>query len=1072
MNLNSDDINIYLNKNIDRLFDQINKSAKRNEGKEENFRIDIAILINDIFRDLKIDSKISPEQEFSVAQGRIDSLYGNIIIEFKAPSKISDKNISANKPFIEQVQRQMIGLSKKNKQEIEKILGVVFDGYNIIYVRYRNNIWITSKVIKVDEESLELFLKRLLSLSIEKKALTIDNLLRDFNSNSERTKKIVSLFYKKILNNKDYNKSKLLFEQWKHLFREICGYDFDTLNLKIQNLKHHYNLEDYDVKIDYLIFSIHTYFSLIIKFLSIEVLTYLSNKKHDGLNVLITDSQLKLKEQLEDMETGGLYKKLGVTNFLEGDFFGWYLSLWDDEIYHELRDLIEEFRNYDYSSINLEPDSAKDLLKDVYHNLFPKELRHNLGEYYTPDWLAEFLINEMKIDYSLNNSILDPTCGSGTFIVLLIRNYIAHNNGKIENAEILNNILNNIKGYDLNPLAVISARANYIIALGDLFNERENEIEIPIYLCDSMLTILEQKQFNRDCYIVSTKADNFPIPASLTAKEINKLLDLINESVELNYTKENFIARIRNDNIIDESLLEKEATVLKEWFSKMNSLESKGLNGIWTNVIKNAFAPIFQKKVDYIIGNPPWIVWQSLPEEYRNSIQKYWYDYKVFEHTGLSARLGSAHDDISVLMTYVIMDNFLKNNGKLGFVINQNIFQSSGGGQGFRKLMIKDSIPIKIQKVHDFVKVQPFKDLGASNKTAVFTAIKNQETEFPIEYIVWNKKIKGRIHSNESLENVFDLIDNEKLKAKPIKERNSSWIVGTQKELNIFDKMITEENSYYRARKGVDTSANGVYWVKVKEKLPNNHVLVDNSPEASKTTIKLVENVSLEEDLLYPLLRGSGVRRWTADTPYSIILPYTNDGKVIGKEDLKIEYPRTFEYFYKKGNEFIDILKNRAIYKKHYLSLNTKDKIPEYVIYNIGPYTFSPYKVVWKALASGMIATTISTYNNKLIIPDHNLIMIPLYDESEAYYLSGILNAQIVTKFVNAYISWFFSAHILERMYIPTFDSENVAHMQIVNLSKSAHLLAKQNDKKLDEVEKQINIAVETLLTEDNNHLQ
>ncbi len=1066
MNLNSDDINLYLNKNIDKIYDKIIGSAKKNEGKEENFRIDIAILINDIFRDLKIDTKINPEQEFSVAQGRIDSLYGNIVIEYKAPGKISSNNSSGNKSFIEQVQRQIIGLSERNKIEKEKILGVIFDGYNIIYVRYRNNIWSISKIIKVDKESIELFLKRLLSLSIEKKALTIENLLNDFSSNSERTKKIVSLLYKKSCNNKDYNKTKLLFEQWKHLFREVCGYDFDTLDFKIQNLKQHYDIGEDNVKIDYLIFSIHTYFSLIIKFLSIEVLTYLSNKKDDGLNVLITDNQIKLKEQLEDMESGGLYKKLGVTNFLEGDFFGWYISLWDDEIYYELRDLIEEFRKYDYSSINLEPDSAKDLLKDVYHNLFPRELRHNLGEYYTPDWLAEFLINEMEIDYSLNKSILDPTCGSGTFIVLLIRNYISHNKGNIEDIEILKNVLSNIKGYDLNPLAVISARANYIIALGDLFNERENELEIPIYLCDSMLTILEQKQFDRDCYIVSTKADNFPIPISLIDEGvINKVLDILNEAVILNYTEENFIARIKNENIIDEELLNKEEIVLKELYSIMYSLEEKGLNGIWSNVIKNAFAPIFQKKVDYIIGNPPWIVWQSLPEEYRKSIQKYWHEYKVFEHTGLSARLGSAHDDISVLMTYVIMDNFLKDKGKLGFVINQNIFQSSGGGQGFRKLMIKDSTPIKIEKVHDFVKVEPFKDLGASNKTAVFTAIKNQETEFPVEYIVWDKKVRGRVYSNESLENILkEIIEGKSLKAKPIKERNSSWIIGTKKELNIFDKMITYEDVYYKARKGVDTSANAIYWVKSKKRLPNNQVLIDNSPETSRKIIKYVENVSLEEDLVYPLLRGNGVQRWIAETPYDIVLPYTDDGKVIEVDDLKVKYPRTFEYFYKKENGFIDILINRATYKKHYLSLNTKNAVPEYVLYNIGPYTFSPYKVVWKALASGMIATTISTENNKLIIPDHNLIMIPLYNKDEAYYLSGILNAKIVSKFVNAYISWFFSTHILEHMYIPKFNPENETHIQIVNLSKTAHTLARQKNKELNDVERQIDLAVERLL--------
>lgn len=1067
-NLDSDKINLYLNNNIDDLYRSVKSAAEKNKGKEENFRVETAIIINDIFRDLNINSKINPEQEFSVANGRIDSLYGNIIIEYKAPGKISkNNNSSQNKKAIKQVKKQILGLSKKNGVPKEKILGTIFNGEYLIYVRYRNDIWNISNVIKVDKESLELFFKRLLSLSIEKKALTIDNLLSDFGSDSKRTKKIVGILYDKCVNNTTYNKPKLLFEQWKCLFREVCGYDFDTLDIKIQDLKDHYELKGDNVKIDYLLFSIHTYFALIIKFLSIEVLTYLSNKKQDGLHSLITDNQIKLKEQLADMESGGLYKKLGVSNFLEGNFFSWYLSLWDDEIYYELRDLIEEFRKYDYSSINLEPESAKDLLKDVYHNLFPKELRHNLGEYYTPDWLAEFLINEMNIDYSFDKSILDPTCGSGTFIVLLIRNYIAHNKENMDNAEMLNNILNNIKGYDLNPLAVISARANYIIALGDLFNKRESEIEIPIYLCDSMLTILEQRHLDRDCYIVSTKADSFPIPISLVNKGvINKVLDILNESVKLGYTSDNFISRIKMENIVDIDLLEKEEVVLRELFDKMSYLEAKGLDGIWCNVIKNSFAPIFQKKVDYIIGNPPWIVWQSFPEDYRVSIQKYWHEYKVFEHKGLTARLGSAHDDISVLMTYVIMDNFLKDKGKLGFVINQNIFQSSGGGQGFRKLMIKDSIPIKIEKVHDFVKVQPFKDLGADNKTAVFIAIKNAETEFPVDYIVWDKKLKGKIYSNESLEIVLkNKIQCTPLKAKPIKERNSSWIIGSNRELNIFEKMITYDEPHYRARKGVDTSANAIYWVKSKRNLPGNKVLVDNSPETSRKKIKQVENVVIEKDLLYPLLRGSDIKRWFVETPYDIIIPYTEDGKVIEIEDLKVKYPRTFEYFYKDENGFIDILVKRATYKKHYLSLNTPNKVPEYILYNIGPYTFSPYKVVWKALASGMIATTISSVDGKLIIPDHNVIMIPIYEEDEAYYLSGILNAEIVSKFVTAYTSWFFSTHVLNHMYIPNFDADDPIHREIVDLSKEAHMLAETKNKKLHDIEKQINLIVEKLLT-------
>ncbi len=164
---------------------------------------------------------------------------------------------------------------------------------------------------------------------------------------------------------------------------------------------------------------------------------------------------------------------------------------------------------------------------------------------------------------------------------------------------------------------------------------------------------------------------------------------------------------------------------------------------------------MFQRKVDYIIGNPPWIDWQNLPENYRDSIQKYWHEYRVFDHKGQKAQLGSAHDDISVLMTYVIMDNFLKDEGELAFVINQNLLQAAGGGDEFRKFAIKEKTPVRVKSVNDFVEVEPFKDLGANNKTATIVLQKNQLNKYPVIYKKWNKCCKKIIGANESKKDVF-----------------------------------------------------------------------------------------------------------------------------------------------------------------------------------------------------------------------------------------------------------------------------------------------------------------------------
>src|SRR5205823_3701686 len=128
----------------------------------------------------------------------------------------------------------------------------------------------------------------------------------------------------------------------------------------------------------------------------------------------------------------------------------------------------------------------------LYQQLFPKSVRHDLGEYYTPDWLAEHVLNELEYSGDPDQRILDPACGSGTFLVMAInriRSWYETNREKCryDEGELCKKILANVIGFDLNPLAVMAARTNYLIAIRDLVGH-VNKVEIPIYLCDSIMT--------------------------------------------------------------------------------------------------------------------------------------------------------------------------------------------------------------------------------------------------------------------------------------------------------------------------------------------------------------------------------------------------------------------------------------------------------------------------------------------------------------------------------------------------------------------------------------------------------
>ena len=74
-------------------------------------------------------------------------------------------------------------------------------------------------------------------------------------------------------------------------------------------------------------------------------------------------------------------------------------------------------------TLDVDPEETRDLLKQLYQNLMPKRLRHALGEYYTPDWLAELLLSRLHYDGKPEVRLLDPACGSGTFLVQAIKEY-------------------------------------------------------------------------------------------------------------------------------------------------------------------------------------------------------------------------------------------------------------------------------------------------------------------------------------------------------------------------------------------------------------------------------------------------------------------------------------------------------------------------------------------------------------------------------------------------------------------------------------------------------------------------
>jgi len=210
--------------------------------------------------------------------------------------------------------------------------------------------------------------------------------------------------------------------------------------------------------------------------------------------------------------------------------------------------------------------------------------------------------------------------------------------------ELLNHILDNVVGFDLNPLAVISARTNYLLALGNLARYMSGK-DIPVYICDSVLTPQSQRTQKRplahqkDIPVPSAQKE-FWIPEELVDKgKLDELCRLLEHCIEAKYDENEFISLTHPQLKWEDPLTEQS---LVELYKKVQRLKKEGRNSIWARIIKNAFAPVFRATppFDYVVGNPPWVRWGYLSDEYREATKKLWVDYGLFSLRGMAARLG------------------------------------------------------------------------------------------------------------------------------------------------------------------------------------------------------------------------------------------------------------------------------------------------------------------------------------------------------------------------------------------------------------------------------------------------
>ncbi|MEM1703934.1 MAG: class I SAM-dependent DNA methyltransferase, partial [Zestosphaera sp.] len=1044
-------------------FKQSVRTARNEE--EVRARVSVRCIEEKILKPLGITQY--GHYEYTLVSGaRVDALYGHVIVEYKAPGKLSSTS------DIAKAKEQVIKYITKeapSKAELDRYLGVIISD-RIAFVRYYKpqDTWILRGPYEITRESVVKLIEAIRGL--RRKALKVDPLLTDFGPQSVIARRAVNALYRKLLNTKN-PRTKMLFEDWMRLFKQATGYDPEKLK-ELRELASDYGVVG-SANYDALIFAIQTYYAFIMKLLAAEVVyLYGGGKFYKSYIAELDDKYASggveaLRDALAELESGGVFKTFGYENFLEGDYFSWYLGELDKELADVLAEIIRRLADYEPATPQLEPEYARDLLKRLYQNIVPRDIRHKLGEYYTPDWLADLLLDEAGLTLEnlekmgaedqlkpLQIRVLDPACGSGTFLVRYIARLRAYAREHYLEDVLVDYLLSNVVGYDLNPIAVLTARTNYLLMIADL--PKRGTIEIPVYLADSLM-VERKTTLTGNVYVLKTVVGEFQVPVRIVDSGLlPRILSEVTSALRSRYTPDDFKNRIK---YVFKDVSNSELDVLTGFYATLLKLEVEGKNNVWVSIIRNAFAPMLKGKFDYVVGNPPWVRWEELPESYREVSKVLWETY------GILGKGAGFKRDLAMLFLARCFDLYLKPGGKHAFLMPFTVFKTQAGG-GFRRFLATKS---RVSVVHDLVTTYPFE--GAVNRTSAIVvekicelkdidnlkkcpdSAKLVEENKTIKHVVWVSE--KPVPTDMPLEEVLKIVKRYQAVMMPIieKDPSSPWMQVTEKVLPYVRKLIGK--SPYEAHAGVYTALNQVYFVKIKEKLPDGKLVVTNPPETGqKKRVKQVKAV-VEPDLIYPLIRGRDVKKWyVAYKDRYIILPHNaNNGKPIEHTEMKLKYPLTWAYFLGFYDDLIrrsgGFLKSKLEpYRKMPLERAEKITVPFYYVMNKVEAALSPYKVVWKEVsarmgAGGFHVAVVGSLNDKylgsrVVVPDHTVVIVPMNNETEAHYLSAVLNSSII-----AFVGTYMPVKGLENLSIPKFNPNNPVHTKLAELSVRAHELAK-----------------------------
>ena len=357
----------------------------------------------------------------------------------------------------------------------------------------------------------------------------------------------------------------------------------------------------------------------------------------------------------------------GLSGIIESDFFAWPTEVSGGDGF--IRSLAQMVSRFDWRS------APPDVAANLYLTVIPADERRQLGEYYTPDWLARAMVREL-IDDPLNQRVLDPACGSGTFIVEAVAHFLAAADvSNLEPKEVLDRLRSAIVGIDVHPAAVHLARAAWAIAARTAIESAAGynaAISAPVYLGDALqLRYQSADLITANTITIETDEDGpqlvFPIGLVDRADDFDAFMYQVSAEIEEGHDP---LIALDDNGIRGRS----ERKTLTETIATLQQLHNDGNDHIWAYYTRNLVRPVAlsRAKVDVVIGNPPWLNYNQTASILREELRdQSWRQYGIW--TGGNY---ATHQDVAGLFYARNVDLYLKDGGIIGMVLPHSALQS------------------------------------------------------------------------------------------------------------------------------------------------------------------------------------------------------------------------------------------------------------------------------------------------------------------------------------------------------------------------------------------------------------